>query len=67
MELHFMILAILLLTLIACCAIRQAEEEIIEHRDIDRHERKSPLTQSNRESSEEADQGGDVVGYLRPR
>jgi hypothetical protein len=67
MELHFMVLAILLLTLIASCAIRQAEEEVIERRELDRREQKPPLAQSKRESSDEAEQGGDVVGYLRPR
>lgn len=36
MELHFMVLAILLLTLVAWYAIRRAEEEMIEHRELDR-------------------------------
>ena len=36
MELHFMVLAILLLTLIAAYAIRRAEEEMIERHDLDR-------------------------------
>jgi hypothetical protein len=65
MELHFMVLAILLLTLIASCAIRQAEEETIERRDLDA--RKPPPTQPNRDVADEHEQGGDVVGYLRPR
>jgi hypothetical protein len=64
MELHFMVLAILLLTLIASCAIRQAEEETIERRDLDA--RKPPPTQPNRDVADEHEQG-DVVGYLRPR
>jgi hypothetical protein len=67
MELHFMVLAILLLTLIASCAIRQAEEEMIERRELDRREQKPPLAQSNRDASDSADHGVDVVGYLRPR
>ena len=46
MELHFMIFAILLLTLIASCAIRQAEEEMIEQNDLDRRARKPPVAQS---------------------
>ena len=66
MELHFMIFAILLLTLAASCAIRQAEEEMIEQNDLDRRARKPPLAQSNRETSDETEQGGDIVGYLRP-
>jgi hypothetical protein len=36
MELHFTVLAILLLTLVASYAIRRAEEEMIERRDFDR-------------------------------
>jgi hypothetical protein len=67
MELYFMVLAILLLTLIASCAIRQAEEEMIERHELDRRARKPPPAQSNRESSDEAEQGGNVVGYLRPQ
>ena len=67
MELHFMVFAILLLTLAACCAIRQAEEEMIERNDLDHRARKLPAAQSNRESSDETEQGGDVVGYLRPQ
>jgi hypothetical protein len=34
MELHFMVLAILLLTLVASYAIRRAEEEMIERHDV---------------------------------
>jgi hypothetical protein len=42
MELHFMIIAILVLTLIAAFAIRRAEEEIIEGRELDRRGRNEP-------------------------
>ena len=42
MELHFMVLAILLLTLIASYAIRRAEEEMIERHDLDRRARNAP-------------------------
>ena len=42
MELHFMAIAILILTLIAAFAIRRAEEEIIEHRELDRRARNDP-------------------------
>ena len=42
MELHFMALAILLLTLFASYAIRRAEEEMIEHRELDRRARNEP-------------------------
>jgi hypothetical protein len=66
MGLYFMILAILLLTLIACYAIRQEEEATIEHLDLDGYMRSSSLAQSNRES-DETQQGNDIVGYLRPQ
>jgi hypothetical protein len=66
MELYFMVLAILLLTLIASCAIRQAEEEMIERHELDRHARKPSPAQSNRESSDDRERA-DVVGYLRPQ
>ena len=71
MELYFMVFAILLLTLIASCAIRQAEEEMIE-RELDRRAQKPPPAQStpaqsNRESWDDAERGGNVVGYLRPQ
>jgi hypothetical protein len=39
---------------------------MIEQNDLDRRARKPPLAQSNRETSDETEQGGDVVGYLRP-
>jgi hypothetical protein len=39
MELYFMVMSILILTLIAAFAIRRAEEEIIEHREPDRRSR----------------------------
>jgi hypothetical protein len=42
MELHFMVLAILILTLIASYAIRRAEEEMIERHDLDQHARNAP-------------------------
>ena len=34
MELHFVVLAILLLTLVASCAVRRAEEQMIEGHDL---------------------------------
>jgi hypothetical protein len=42
MELLFMVTAILVLTLIAAFAIRRAEEEIVEGRELDRHARNEP-------------------------
>jgi hypothetical protein len=42
MELHFMVIAILVLTLIAAFAMRRAEEEIIEGRELDRRGRNEP-------------------------
>jgi hypothetical protein len=36
MQLHFMVVGILLLTLMATYAIRRAEERMIEQRDADR-------------------------------
>lgn len=42
MELYFVAVAILILTLIAAIAIRRAEEETIEHRELDRRERNQP-------------------------
>jgi hypothetical protein len=66
MELYFMVLAILLLTLIACYAIRQEEAAATERLDLDRYVRNPPLAQSNRES-DETQQGDDIVGYLRPQ
>ena len=38
---EFMILAILLLTLVASCAIRRAEEDMIHRNELDRHARKT--------------------------
>ena len=42
MELYFMAVAILVLTLIASYAIRRAEEEMIEHHDLDRRAQSGP-------------------------
>jgi hypothetical protein len=42
MELHFMVVAILVLTLVAAFAIRRAEEEIIEGSELDRRGRNGP-------------------------
>jgi hypothetical protein len=42
MWVHFMVLAILLLTLMATYAIRRAEEEMIERHDLDQHARRAP-------------------------
>jgi hypothetical protein len=42
MELHFMVMAILVLTLVAAFAIRRAEEEIIEGWELDRRGRNEP-------------------------
>ena len=42
MELHFMVMAILVLTLIAAFAIRRAEEEVIEGLELDRRGRNEP-------------------------
>jgi len=39
MELYFMAVAILILTLVAASAIRRAEEETTEYREFDRRER----------------------------
>ena len=49
MELHFMVLAILLLTLVASYAIRRVEEEMIERHDLDRRVRNAPVAQESRE------------------
>jgi hypothetical protein len=49
MELHFMVLAILLLTLVAAYAIRRAEKEMIERHDLDRRARTDPPTQGTHE------------------
>lgn len=43
MELHFTVLAILLLTLLACCGIRRAEDKIIERHRLDQRARNVPL------------------------
>jgi hypothetical protein len=42
MRLHFMVLAILLLTWMAIYAIRRAEEEMVERHDLDQHARGAP-------------------------
>lgn len=42
MELYFMAVAILLLTLIASYAIRRAEDEMIERHDLDRGTQSGP-------------------------
>ncbi len=47
MELYFMAVAIVILTLFAALAIRRAEEEIIEHREFDRGDRNEPAAQMN--------------------
>ena len=52
MELQFMVLAILLLTLVASYAIRRAEEEMIERHDLDRRARTTPQLE---ETGEPAD------------
>jgi hypothetical protein len=49
MELHFMVLAILLLTLVASYAIRRAEEEMIGRHDLDRRARNAPAVQESHE------------------
>jgi hypothetical protein len=51
MELHFMVLAILLLTLIASYAIRRAEEEMIERHDLDRRAPNAPPPQIDGEAT----------------
>jgi hypothetical protein len=51
MELYFMAVAILILTLIAAFAIRRAEEEIVEHREFDRRERNGPPKPMNDETT----------------
>ena len=53
MELYFMAVAILLLTLVASYAIRRAEEEMIERHDLDRSARNMPS--SRQIDSEEID------------
>jgi hypothetical protein len=44
MQLHFMIIGILLLTLMATYAIRRAEERMMEQRDVDRRAHDMPPT-----------------------
>jgi hypothetical protein len=51
MELHFMVLAILLLTLIASYAIRRAEEDMIERHDLDRRAKSTPTARGSREAT----------------
>ena len=52
MELHFLVLAILLLTLVASYAIRRAEEEMIERHDLDRRARTTPQLEETREPTD---------------
>jgi len=54
MELYFMAVAILVLTLVASFAIRRAEEEMIERHDLDQRTRSGP---SSREIHGEAVNG----------
>lgn len=54
MELYFMAVAILILTLVASYAIRRAEEEMIERHDRDRRARSGP---SSRQIDGEAANG----------
>ena len=51
MELPFMVVAILLLTVIASYAIRRAEEEAIERHDGDRQTRNAPAEKGSRETA----------------
>jgi hypothetical protein len=44
MQLQFMIVAILLLTLMAAYAIRRAEGEMTEHREVEQRRRDVPPT-----------------------
>jgi hypothetical protein len=55
MELYFMVLAILLLTLIASYAIRRAEQEMIERHDLDRRTQSGPSSSSRQIDEETAD------------
>ena len=55
MELYFMALAILLLTLIASYAIRRAEQEMIERHDLDQRTQSRPSSSSRQIDEETAD------------
>ena len=51
MELHFIVLAILLLTLVASYAIRRAEEEVIERHGFDRRPKNAAAQDSHDEAT----------------